>query len=77
MTEPYSALDDAMLDHQAGLWDEREDRAATVVVATFAGAQHLARARAAFFGDRQQVRQVRRYRLAGLTLATAWSVSPA
>lgn len=73
----YSALDDAMLDAQAILWSPDEDRQATVVVATFAGAIALANARAAFFGEPQRVRQVRDLRFLELRLNVAWTVAAA
>lgn len=73
----YSPLDDAMLDAQAVLWSPDQDRAATVVVATFTAAISLANARAAFFGEPQRVRQVRDVRLLELRLGVAWTVTAA
>lgn len=73
----YSPLDDAMLDHQSNEIDPENDRSATVVVASWAGAMRLAETRAAYFGQRQQVGQIRNYRMAQLRLALAWSVSAA
>lgn len=74
----YSPLDDAMLDEQAVLLEPAEDRRATITLETWAGALLLAQTRAAYFGDRQRVRQLRDFRgLPGLRLAIAWSVSAA